>query len=162
MYAYPETKRVFTPTPFVSFQSARNWKSFLVRSKIASAKCNGKHQVCLSINETDTLESFQTKQKYKINHHLNCSERCLTYLLSHKVCGIQYAGSITNKFRYRWNSSKENDRKAIRGEEHMQLETFEHFVADNHNYFFNDCSITLIDKQMVQIPREENSAGERF
>ena len=45
--ADPETKRVFTPAPLVSFRSARNLKSFLVKStvyplekKVGSAKCN--------------------------------------------------------------------------------------------------------------------------
>ena len=49
LYADPETKRVFTRAPFVSFRSFRNLKSFLVRSKVyplqskvSSAKCNGK------------------------------------------------------------------------------------------------------------------------
>ena len=154
LYADPETKRVFTPAPFVSFRSVRNLKSFLVRSKVyplerkvGSAKCNGKRcQVCLNINETDTFESFQTKQKYKINHHLNCNDKCLIYLLSCKACGLQYVGSTTDKFRLRWNNYKENDRKALRGEEHMQPELFEHFAADNHNCFLTDCSITLIGK----------------
>ena len=62
LYADPETKTVFTPAPFVSFRSARNLKTFFVRSKVyplerkvCSAKCNGKpFQVCLSINKTDT------------------------------------------------------------------------------------------------------------
>ena len=40
----------------------------------------------------------------------------------------------------------ENDRKPLRGEEHVQPELFEHFAVDNHNSFLNDCSITLIDK----------------
>ena len=95
MYADPETTRVFTPAPFVSFRSVRNLKSLLVRSKVyplerkeGSAKCNGKRcQVCLNINETDTFESFQTKQKYNINHHLNCNNKCLIYL-SCKACGL--------------------------------------------------------------------------
>ena len=94
LYADLESKRVFTP--FVSFRSARNLKSFLVRSKVypperklGSAKCNDKRcQVCLSIKETDTSGSFQTKQKYKINHHLNYNDKCLIYLLSCKVCGL--------------------------------------------------------------------------
>ena len=149
-----ETKRVFAPAPFASFRSARNLKRFLVRSKVyplerkgGSTKCNGKRcQVCLNINETDTFESFQTKQKYKISHHLNCNDKCLIYLLSCKVCGLQYVGSTTDKFRFRWNNYKENDRKALRGEEHMQPELFEHFAADNHSCFLTDCSITLIDK----------------
>ena len=161
LYADPETKRVFMPTPFVSFRSARNLKSFLVRSKVyplerkvGSTKCNGKRcQVCLSINKTDTFESFQTKQKYKINHHLNCNDKCLIYLFCSKVCGLQDVGSTTHKFRFCWISYKENNRKALRGEEHMQSELFEHFANDNHNCFLNDCSITMI---------EEKSTGERF
>ena len=44
----------------------------------------------------------------------------------------------------------------------MQLERFEHFAADNHSCFLTDCSITLIDKKMVQIPQEEKSTRERF
>ena len=41
---------------------------------------------------------------------------------------------------------KENDTKALIGEEHMQPELFEHFEAINYNCFLTDCSITLIDK----------------
>ena len=132
LYADPETKRVFMPAPFVSFRNVRNLKSFLVRSKVyllerkvGSAKCNGKCcQVCLNINETDTFESFQTKQKCKINHHLNCNVKCLIYVLSCKVCVLQYVGSTSNKFHLRWNNYKENDRKVIRGEEHKQPDFF--------------------------------------
>ena len=128
LYADPETKRIFTPAPFVSFRSAGNLKSFLVRSKVyllerkvGSTKCNGKRcQVCLKISKTDNFESFQTKQKYRINHHLNCNDKCLIYLLSCKVCGLQYVGSTTDEFCIRWNNYMENDRKALRGEEHMQ------------------------------------------
>ena len=67
-------------------------------------------------------------------------------LLSCKVCGLQYVGSTTDKFRFRWNNYKENDRKALRGEEHMQPELSEHFAVGNHSCFLTDCSITLIDK----------------
>ena len=49
LYADQEVKKVVTPAPFVSFRSARNLKSFLVRSKVyplerktGSEKCNGK------------------------------------------------------------------------------------------------------------------------
>ena len=113
LYADPETKRVFTPAPFVFFRSARNLKSFLKRSKVyplerkvSSSKCNGKRcQVCLSINETDTFGSFQTKQKCNINHYLNCNDKCLIYLLFCKVCGLQYVGSTTDKFHFRQNKT---------------------------------------------------------
>ena len=114
----------------------------------SSAKCNGKHcELCLSINETIAFKSFQTKQKHKINHHLHCNDKYLIYLLSCKVCVLQCISSTTDIFRFRRNSYKENDGKALRGEEHMQPELFEHFAYGNHNYFLNNCSIALIDKK---------------
>ena len=169
MYAYPETKGLSTSAPFVSFQSAMILKSFLVRSKFypleeksCSPKCNGRScQVCLSINEIGTYESFQTKQICKINHHSNYSGKCLINLLSCKVCGLQYVGSPTDKFCLLWNSYKENDRNTLRGEEHMQPKLFEHFADDKHNCFLNYCSITMILKQTVQVLQEEKSTGER-
>ena len=150
LYSDPETKRVFMPVPFVS----GNLKSFLVRSKVyplerkvGSTKCNDKRcQVCLNINETDTFQSFQTKQKYKTTHHFNCNDKCLIYFLSCNVFYLQYVGSTTDKFRSRRNNYQKNDSKALRGEEHTQPKLFEHFAADNHNFFLTDCSITLIDK----------------
>ena len=111
--------------------------------------------MCLNIKGTDTFESFQTKQKYKINHHLNCNRKSLVYLLSCKVCGLQYVGSTTDKFRFRWNNYKENDSKTLRREEYMQQELFEHFIADNQVSWMTVVLHWLI-KQMVQIPREEN------
>ena len=77
---------------------------------------------------------------------LNCNDKCLIYLLSCKVCGLQYVGSTTDKFRLRWNNYKENNRKAKRGEEHMQPLVYEDFSSNDHSSFLEDCSITLIDK----------------
>ena len=57
---------------------------------------------------------------------------------------MQYVGSTTDKFRLRWNNYKKNNRKAKRGEEHMQLLIFEHFSSNDHG-ILEDCSITLID-----------------
>ena len=129
-------------------------KSYLVMSKIyplerkvGPEKCKSKRfLVRLNVSGTDVFQSFQTKKQYKINHQLNCNDKCLIYLLSCKVCGLQYVGSTTDKFRLRWNNYKENNRKAKRGEEHMQPLVFEHFSSNDHNGFLEDCSITLIDK----------------
>ena len=67
-------------------------------------------------------------------------------LLSCKICGLQYVGSATDRFSLRWNNYKDNDRKAQRGEEHMQPELFQHFHSEEYNGFSKDCSITLNDK----------------
>ena len=115
--------------------------------KVGSAISNGKRcQVCLSISKTCTFESSQTKQKYKINHHSNCNDKCLIYLLSCKGCDLQYVGSTTDKFRLGWNNYKEHDRKSLRGEEHVQSELSEHFDNDNNNCSLNNCTIALTDK----------------
>ena len=125
-------------------------KVFPLERKVGSAISNGKRcQVCLSINETGTFESSQTKHKYKINHHL----KCFIYILSCKICDLQYVGSTTDKFHLRWNNYKENDRKSLRGEEHIQPELFEHFTDDNNNCFLNACTIVLTDKTDVSDPK---------
>ena len=110
--------------------------------------------MCLNVSETDVFELFQTKEQYKINYKLNCNDKCLIYLLSCKVRGLQYAGSTTDKFRLSWNDYKENNRKGKRVEEHI---VFEHFSSNNHHGFIEDCSITLTDKTNASDPtrREE-------
>ena len=140
LYADERVKKVFSPAPFIFFRSTRNLKSYLVKGKIyplerkvVSEKCKGKRcLVCLNVSETDIFQSFQTKKQYKINHQLNCNDKCLICLLSCKVCGLQYAGSTTDKFRLRWNNYKENNWKANRGEEHIQPLVFEHFSSNDH------------------------------
>ena len=107
-YADQEVNKVFTPAPFVSFKSARNLEWLLVRSKVyplerkvGSENRNGKRcLVCVNVTETDTFESFQTKKQYKINYNLNCKDKCLIYLSSCKICGLQYASSTADPFRY--------------------------------------------------------------
>ena len=70
----------------------------------------------------------------------------MIYLIPCKVCGFQYAGSTSDNSRFRWNNCKENNWKAKRGKEHMQLLVFEYFSSNDHNRFLEDCSITPIDK----------------
>ena len=122
-------------------------KKSIIYSLMGSSKCGSKIcQVCLNVSETDILESFQTKRQYKINHHLDCNDKCLIYILTCKICGLQYVDSSTDRFRLRWNNYKDNDRKAQWSEEHMQPELSEHFHSEEHNGFLQDCGITLIDK----------------
>ena len=145
---------MFSPAPLASFRSTGNLKCYLVRSKIyplerkiVSEKCKSKRSlVLLNVYEKDVFHLFQTKEQYKINHQLNYSDKCLIYLLFCKVCALQYEGSTTDKYRLRSNNYKENNRKAKRAEEHLQALVFEHFSSNDHNGFFEDCSITLIDK----------------
>ena len=110
LYQDEEVKQVFSPAPFVSFRSVRTLRSHLVRAKIypvgerlvGSRKCNkNRCQVCKNVIETETFQSFVDKKVYKINHRFTCSDKCLVYLLSCNVCGVQYNGQTNDEFRYR-------------------------------------------------------------
>ena len=131
-----EVKKVFYPGPMVSFRSARKVSSYLVRAKVyplagtvGSFKCKkSRCQVCLIVNETDTFTSTVTKKTYKINHKFDCSEKCLTYLLTCKKCLIQYVGK-TVEFRYRWNNYKNNSRNYDCNQPCMQRHLYEHYSS---------------------------------
>ena len=106
------------------FCPARTLRTHLVRAKVypveerlvGSRKClRNRCQVCKNVVETDIFQSFVDKKVYKINHRFTCSDKCLVYLLSCKVCGRQYTGQTVDEFRYRWNNYKDNNRKSLRG-----------------------------------------------
>ena len=107
-----DVKNVFTPAPMISFRSARKLSSYLVRAKlytlertVGSAQCKGKRcQTCHNVKETETFTSTTTGKTFKINHKLNCNDKCLVYLLTFNVCLKQYVGQTVEEFRYRWNN----------------------------------------------------------
>ena len=85
-----EVKRVFTQKPMASFRSSFKISSYLVRTKlypieriVRSFRCGSKRcEVCKYITETDNFTSSVTGETYKINHHLDCNDKCLVYLLT--------------------------------------------------------------------------------
>ena len=110
LYAEDHVKKVFTPASFVSFRSDYSLRSDLVciiplvREKGPS--CCGKSmcEISFNIQETGTAQSFVTKEVYKINHHFHCNSKCIIYLISCKVCGLQYIGSMVDRFCLRYNN----------------------------------------------------------
>ena len=154
LYIDREVKNVFASPPFVSFRAARSLKNHLVRAKVrpmcrlkGSCKCGKRNcSVCDNLSESTEFACVVDGKKYKINHKLNCDDKCLIYLLTCKVCGIQYVGQTTDKFRYRWNNYKSCQRKASRGMEVPQMHLHKHFLSQNHNGLVNDVEIKLIDK----------------
>ena len=132
----------------------RTLRSHLVRAKVypvgerlvGSRKCN-KYccQVCKNVIETEIYQYFVDKKVCKINHRFTCSDKCLVYLLSYKVCGMQYNGQTNDEFRNRWNKYKNNSWKSLRGEDHKQAGFFAHFQTAGHSGFINDTEIRFID-----------------
>ena len=92
LYMNDEVKRVFTPKPMVPFTSSRKISSYLVKAKlypiertVGSFRCgNNRCEVCKYITEIDTITSSVTGETYKINHRLECNDKCLVYLLTCK------------------------------------------------------------------------------
>ena len=104
-----EVKRVLTPKPLISFRSSSKISGYLVRAKlypiertVGSFRCVSKRcEVCKYITETDTFTRSVTGESYKINHRLDCNDKCLVYLLTCNKCKKQYTGQTTDNFHGR-------------------------------------------------------------
>ena len=157
-----EVKNLFLAGTMVSLRGARKLSSYLVRAKlypfhrkIGSKKCaKNCCEVCDYVTDTDTFTSTVTGESFKINHQLNCDDRCIIYLLTCKQCQKQYTGETTDDFRYRWNNYKSNSRKFDRKEPCMQEHLYRHFSSPGHRGFLNDVSVTLIDKTDGSDPKK--------
>ena len=93
--------------------------------------------MCKYITETNTLTSSVTGETYKINHRLDCNDKCLVYLFTCNKCKKQYTGQTTDNFRGRWNKSLKVE--VLKGEN-------KYFESEGHTEILDDVSITLIDK----------------
>ena len=107
-----EVKKVFTPKPMISFQSAWKLSSYSVRSKlyptertVGSYKCGEiRWDICINVNEKTTFTSTVTWETYIINHRFDCSERCLVYLLTSNKSKLKYHGKTIDIFWSKWNN----------------------------------------------------------
>ena len=101
--------------------------------------------------DTDTFTSAVTGKSFKINHQLNCDDRCIIYFLTCKQCQKQCTGETTDDFRCRWNNYKSNSRK-LDGKESCLHNR--HFSSPGHKRFLNDVSVPLIVKTDGSDPKE--------
>ena len=59
---------------------------------------------------------------------------------------MQCNGQTNNEFRYWWINYKGNNRKTLRGQDHIQAGFFSHLQTAGHPGFINDSEIRSIDK----------------
>ena len=94
----------------VAFRRPKSLKDYLVHAKLratsveekpkGTVKCDDRRcQVCEHLKIGDSFTSKRAGKSYSINFDLNCNSTHVVYLLSCKVCGVQYVGSTTTKFR---------------------------------------------------------------
>ena len=164
-----EVKQTFTPVPMVSYRSSRKLSSYLVRAKlypierIVGYKGCGKKccEVCVNVCETDTFTRIVTGETFKVNHKLDCDNKCLIYLFRCECCGKQYVGETTGEFRFRWNNYRCNDSKYTKNEDCFQEHLFRHFHGGEHTGFLGNVKIMLIDKTDGQNPKKREDYWRR-
>ena len=118
-----EVRKTFSPGPKLprKLSSYLVWaKLYPLERKVGSSKCGKQRcEVCNNVTDASTFSSTVTGDTFKINHSLNCDDKCLIYLMTCKQCNKQYLGETTDLFRNRWNNYKGNVRKFDRKESCM-------------------------------------------
>ena len=153
-------KQAIKDLPLMAFRRPKSLRDYLVRAKLrpldrGSAGMRGTHNcasnrcdVCNYLIVGDSFSSHVTSTSYTINHSLDCNSRNVVYLISCKVCGFQYVGSTTTKFRLRFNNHKSrlraHSKMSAANKESDDL-VYRHFYGPGH-HGLQDVSIQLIDK----------------
>ena len=143
------------------FEIVKKIKDRLVRAKLpplverkGSFKCgHSRCDTCKNIVETAEFTSNATNATYKINFGLDCNSMAVIYLLSCKICGLQYVGECTTKWRTRWANYVQHSKYARSGKTHSQPELHKHFLQEDHNGLTSDVEVTLIDKTDSVFPK---------
>ena len=93
---------------------------------------------------------------YTINYNLNCNSVNVIYLITCKVCGLQYVGSTTNKFRLRFDNHKTRVNRHERLNEAERKKNdllYKHFWSEGHRGL-RDLSVQLIAIDRVNSEEE--------
>ena len=153
-------KQAFKDLPVMAFRRPKSLKDYLVRARLKPAdsgvreqgtvKCGNKRcMICkehLKIGQSFT--SKKTNKSYSINYHLDCNSENVVYLLSCRVCNLQYVGSTVTSFRLRFNNHKSRiatHSKASRAYKDMDDPLYKHFCSAGHQGV-KDVEVTLIDR----------------
>ena len=103
-------------------------------------------EICDVLLLGNKFKSSVTKKEYKINFNFNCNSENVIYLLTCKVCNIQYVGTTITRFRDRFNQYKSNINLYSQGRRGlMQERVISHFFEQNHNHTYLDIEVQVID-----------------
>ena len=138
----------------------KNLQDYLVRAKLRPLCINNQGNkgvvrcdstrcdVCNCAVPGSSFTSHTTKRSYAINYQLDCNSYNVVYLITCKVCGLQYVGSNSTKFRLRFN----NHKRRLRGHSSKSTDDrecddfiYKHFHSPGHHRL-PDVSVQIIDK----------------
>ena len=119
-----------------------------LQRKVDFSKCGKRRfEVCNAVTDTSTFGSTVTGDTLKVNHSLNCDDKCLIYLVTWKQCNKQYTGETTD-------NNKDNARKFDKKESCIQEHLHKNFQEEGHKGFLNEESVTFIDKTDGKDPKK--------
>ena len=159
LHCWDKCKKAVKEVPMVAFRRPKSLRDYLVHAKLRdtnladspkeTVRCGDRRcQVCKHLKIGDSFTLKRTEKQYSINFDLNCNSTNVVYLLSCKVCGVQYVESTTTRFRLRFN----NHKSRIRAHSRLSLDDkfrddliYQHICGRAHNGI-EDVSIQLIDQ----------------
>ncbi|PIK58303.1 hypothetical protein BSL78_04809, partial [Apostichopus japonicus] len=160
-------QRAVPEKPIIAYRRPRNLRDLLVRAAVppltsnptpiqhGTFKCDRTSRciVCSHhIVESNSITSHSMQLTHKTKGHITCTTTNVIYLISCRVCGIQYVGETktTLKKRFYGHRSTVNTMKT-------ETPVGEHFNLPNHT--INDMSLQGIESlgsrpDLVRISRE--------
>ena len=162
-----EHRNVFPAVPIIGFRRDKSLQDMLVRAKLPerniqcgrSGRFHGKRcGVCNFIQDTSSFYDNDLRNKYTIKGgRLNCNSRNVVYLDQCIICNMQYVGSSTTKFRFRFNNYRCCHRKYSLNQSVAQASFHAHFSQPDRNGM-DDWSFILIDSASGEdsVRREES------
>ena len=146
--------------PMMAFRRPKSLQDYLVCAKLrpldqtpsgnqGTHKCTSNRcDVCNYLVVGDIFSSHNTGTSYTVNHRFDCNSKNVVYLISCKICGLQYVGSTATKFRLRFNNHKRRLRahsKMAAANKNKDDTIYKHFHSDEHRGL-RDIEVHLIDK----------------
>ena len=150
-----EIRKAFESKPMISYRKSRKLKIYLVQTEsypisrtVGCYKSGSKQcEVCKHIIETVTFTSTVTRETFKINHHFDCNDEYLVYLMTCNKCKKQYTSQTTDPCHSRWNNCKSKGRSFLIKKNSVSKKICTNkFESECHSHFHDDVSVVLIDK----------------
>ena len=134
--------------PMMAFRRPKNLQDYLVSAKLrplsnsnrgtkGTMHCKSNRcDVCNYVIPSNSFTSHTTKRMYNINYQLNCISNNVVYLITCKVCELQYVASTSTKLRLRFNNHKSrlrvHSRKSNIDKESDDI-VYKHFHGPGHH-----------------------------
>ena len=111
LHCSEKCRKAIKDVPFMAFRRPKSLGDYLVHAKLrlstrlqrnskGTVLCDNRScQDCKYLEPGERFYSYRTGKSYTINYQLDCNNSNVVYLLSCKVCHVQYVGSTATKFR---------------------------------------------------------------